>query len=114
LIVQISGSLSAIGADLLQKKALDGAIKYLRWSWDYLVQILRIGNLTIEASELSINIRHNLTKALIQRNTNSELDLERAKEFLDGLSLVFPGMRSDLMAGRTARILALSSEIGVP
>ena len=93
LTLQIAETFQDIGTDLLQKKSLDGAIKYLRWSWDYLLQVLRVGNLTVDASELSINVRHNLTKALIRRNANSELDLERATEFLDGLSLVcFPSL----------------------
>ena|SRR5436190_9068162 len=86
LLLQISETLFDIGTDLLQKKSLDGAIKYLRWSWDYVDQLIRVEGLCVDGRELSINIRHNLAKGLIRRN--EEIDLERAKELLDGLALV--------------------------
>jgi hypothetical protein len=90
LLLRISETLFDIGTDLLQKKSLDGAVKYLRWSWDYIVQIIRVEGLSIDGGELSVNIRHNLAKALIRRNTGEELDLERARELIDGLALVAP------------------------
>jgi hypothetical protein len=60
----------------------------LRWSWDYIDQLCRIKGLGVDGTELSVNIRHNLAKALIRRNAGDELDLDRAKEFVDGLALV--------------------------
>lgn len=90
LLLQISETLFDIGTDLLQKKSLDGAVKYLRWSWDYIVQIIRVEGLCVDGGELSVNIRHNLAKALIRRNGGEELDLERARELVDGLALVIP------------------------
>jgi hypothetical protein len=44
----------------------------------------------VEAAELSVNVRHNLAKALIRRGNNAAwtLDLERAGELVDALSLV--------------------------
>jgi hypothetical protein len=76
-----------VGTDQLLKKALDEAVKYLRWSWDYISQITRLQDLLIDASELSMNIRHNLAKALIKRG--DKMDLDSAKELVDGLALVF-------------------------
>lgn len=89
LFLQIAETLFDIGTDLLQNKSLDGAVKYLRWSWDYMVQLIRVEGLTVDGGELSVNIRHNLAKALIRRNAGDELDLERAKELVDGLALVY-------------------------
>ena len=88
LLLNISETLFDIGTDLLQKKSLDGAVKYLRWSWDYIVQIIRVEGISVDGGELSVNIRHNLAKALIRRNVGEELDLERARELVDGLALV--------------------------
>ena len=99
LLLHISETLFDIGTDLLQKKSLDGAVKYLRLSWDYIVQIIRVEGLSINGGELSVNIRHNLAKALIRRNTGEELDLERARELVDGLALVAPLWKSN--NGRT-------------
>ena len=90
LLLRISETLFDIGTDLLQKKSLDGAVKYLRWSWDYIIQIIRVEGLSVDGGELSVNIRHNLAKALIRRNAGEELDLERARELVDGLALVAP------------------------
>jgi hypothetical protein len=78
-----------IGTDLFTKKSLDGAIKYLRWSLDYIIQAIRGEGLGADGSELSVNIRHNLAKALIRRNAGDQLDLEKARELVDGLALVF-------------------------
>ena len=86
LHVSVAETLFDIGIDLLLKKSLDGAIKYLRWSWDYISQISRLENIPIDISELSMNIRHNLAKALVRRG--DEIDLERARELVDGLALV--------------------------
>ena len=47
LLLHISETLFDIGTDLLQKKSLDGAVKYLRLSWDYIVQIIRVEGLSI-------------------------------------------------------------------
>jgi hypothetical protein len=74
--------------NLLQKKSLDGAVKYLRWSWDYIQQITRVDTLGLDGRELSVNVRHSLAKALVRRNAGEELDLERARELVDGLALV--------------------------
>jgi cob(I)alamin adenosyltransferase len=89
LLLQIAETLFDIGTDLLQKKSLDGAVKYLRWSWDYMVQLIRVEGLTVDGGELSVNIRHNLAKALIRRNAGDELDLDRARELVNGLALVY-------------------------
>jgi hypothetical protein len=78
-----------IGTDLLVKQSLDGAIKYLRWSWDHILKITRVERLSVDVSELSINIRHNMAKALIRRGIGEEMDLDRAKELVDGLALVW-------------------------
>ena len=56
-----------------------------------MLQIVRMEGLTVDASQLSVNIRHNLAKALIRRNAGDELDLDRAKELVDGLMLVWCG-----------------------
>ena len=88
VLFQIAGTLFDIGTDLLTKQSLDGAVKYLRWSWDYILKITRVERLSIDASELSVNIRHNMAKALIRRGIGEEMDLDRAKELVDGLSLV--------------------------
>ena len=90
LILHISETLFDIGTDLLKKRQLDGAIKYLRWSYDYILQIARVEVLSAVAGELSMNIRHNLAKALIRRNEVGEMDLERARELVDGLALDAP------------------------
>ena len=82
-----------MGTDLLQKKSLDGAVKYLRWSWDYIQQITRVDKLGLDGRELSVNVRHNLAKALVRRNAGEELDLERARELVDGLALVHLRLR---------------------
>jgi hypothetical protein len=88
LLLQIAETLFDVGTDLLRKKSLDGAIKYLRWSWDYILQLMRGGGegVTVEARELSVNVRHNLAKGLVRRG--EVLDLEGAREFIDGLTLV--------------------------
>jgi prefoldin subunit 5 len=86
--MQIAETLLDIGTDLLVKKSLDGAIKYLRWSWDYISRMIRSNTLCVEGRELSTTIRHNLCKALMRRGQNDEMDLERAGELLDGLALV--------------------------
>jgi hypothetical protein len=88
LLVSIVETFFDIGTDLLLKKSFDGAVKYLRWSWDYIAQIIRTDNLPVDVTELSMNLRHNLAKALIRRG--DELDLERARELIDGLALVTP------------------------
>jgi len=90
LVLQIAETLFDVGTHLLQKKSLDGAVKYLRWSWDYIVQLIRVEGLCVDGQELSVNIRHNLAKALIRRKAGDELDLERARELVDGLALVLP------------------------
>ena len=89
LLVQIAETLFDIGTDLLVKQSLDGAIKYLRWSWDHILKITRVERLSVDVSELSINIRHNMAKALIRRGIGEEMDLDRAKELVDGLALVW-------------------------
>jgi len=89
LLLQIVETLFDVGTDLLSKKSLDGAIKYLRWSWDYVLQITRVegpGGGGVEVRELSINVRHNLAKGLVRRG--EVLDLEGAREFIDGLAVV--------------------------
>lgn len=88
LLVQIAEALFDIGTDLLVKQSLDGAVKYLRWSWDHVLTITRVERLSIDASELSVNIRHNMAKALIRRGLGEEMDLDRARELVDGLALV--------------------------
>ena len=84
--------------DLLQKKLLDAAVKYLRWSWDYIQQITRVDNLG-----LSVNVRHNLAKALVRRLAGEESDLERARELIDGLALVLPWLGGSGVDGRIRR-----------
>jgi hypothetical protein len=111
LIVEIAETLFDIGTDLLRKKSLDGAVRYLRWSWDYILQITKVENLAVDAAELSMNIRHNLAKALIRRGIGDESDLERARELVDGLALV--GLCFRLIIGCTKGILDVSFEIGV-
>jgi hypothetical protein len=113
LLLQIAETLFDIGTDLLQKKSLDGAVKYLRWSWDYVLQIVRVEGLSIDGRELSVNIRHNLAKAMIRRNAGEELDLDRARELVDGLTLVFPPFDVWLMEGRAKGVLDVSFENGV-
>lgn len=63
-------------------------MKYLRWSWDYIQQLTRVDKLGLDGRELSVNIRHNLAKALVRRNAGEEMDLERARGLVDGLALV--------------------------
>lgn len=92
-----------MGTDLLQKKSLDGAVKYLRWSWDYIQQITRVDKLGLDGRELSVNVRHNLAKALVRRNAGEELDLERARELVDGLALVLPRLGRSGVDGRIRR-----------
>jgi hypothetical protein len=86
LLLQIGETLFDVGTDLLRKKSLDGAIKYLRWSWDYVLQISRGEGAGVEGRELSVNVRHNLAKSLVRRG--EVLDLDSAREFIDGLALV--------------------------
>ena len=88
ILLQIAETLFDIGTDQLQHKSLDGAVKYLKWSWDYIAQIIRADGLNVDGRELSVNIRHNLAKALISRDQAQEMDLERARELIDGLTLV--------------------------
>jgi hypothetical protein len=89
LLLQISETLFDVGTDLLRKKSLDGAIKYLRWSWDHVLLISRGEGPGVEGRELSVNVRHNLAKAYVRRG--EVLDLDSAREFIDGLALVrFP------------------------
>lgn len=88
LLLEIAETLFDVGTDLLRKKSLDGAIKYLRWSWDYVLQLTRgEGAAGVEVRELSVNVRHNLAKGLVRRG--EVLDLEGAREFIDGLALVW-------------------------
>lgn len=93
LLLQISETLFDVGTDLLQKRSLEGAVKYLRWSWDYMLQIIRVDGLSVDASELSKDIRHNLAKALIRRNSGDEPDLDRVRELVDSLALVSPWLQ---------------------
>ena len=44
--------------------------------------------LGLDGRELSVNVRHNLAKGLVRRSRGEELDLERARELVDGLALV--------------------------
>jgi len=86
--ISIAETLFDVGTDQEQKKSLDRAVKYLRWSWDYIQQITRVDMLGLDGRELSVNVRHNLAKALVRRNAGEELDLERARELVDTLVLV--------------------------
>jgi len=91
LLLQVAETLFDVGTDLLRKKSLEGAIKYLRWSWDYVLQITRAegpGSGSVDVRELSVNVRHNLAKGLVRRG--EVLDLEGAREFIDGLTVVKP------------------------
>jgi hypothetical protein len=88
LLLEIAETLFDIGTDLLRKTVLDGAVRYLRWSWDYIQKIMAVESLGVDAAQLSVNIRHNLAKGLIRRGIGDELDLDRAKELVDGLALV--------------------------
>ena len=112
LLLQIAEILFDIGTDQLQHKSLDWAVKYLRWSWDYITQIIRVEGLSVEGRELSLNIRHNLAKALIGRAQDQEMDLERARELVEGLALVF-SLFSRLRVGCTEGVLDVSSKNGV-
>ena len=112
LLLQIAEILFDIGTDQLQHKSLDGAVKYLRWSWDYINQIIRVEGLSVGGRELSANIRHNLAKALIGRDQGQEMDLERARELVEGLALVF-SVFSELMEGCAKGVLDVSPKIGV-
>jgi hypothetical protein len=110
LLVEIAETLFDVGTDLLQNKSLDGAVRYLNWSWDYIAQLITVENLSVDASELSVNIRHNLARGLIRRAINDELDLDRARELVDGLALVSP---CGVNLGCTKGVLDVSFEIGV-
>jgi hypothetical protein len=44
--------------------------------------------LPVEGNELSTRIRYNLCQALVRRAQHDEMDLERARELLDGFALV--------------------------
>ena len=90
LLLEIAETFFDIGTDLLRKQSLDGAVRYLRWSWDYILKLLTVENLTVDATELSVNIRHNLAKSLIRRGIGDEADLERARELVEGLVLDAP------------------------
>ena len=114
VLLQISETLFDIGTDQLQRKAMDEAVKYLRRSWDYITQIIRVEGLGFDGRELSLNIRHNLAKALISRDQGQEMDLERAKELVDGLTLVYPlFLFSGVTEGRSKGVLDVSLEAGV-
>lgn len=111
-LLQIAETLFDVGTDQLQKKSLDGAVKYLRWSWDYISQILRVEGLSVDGRELSVNVRHNLAKALVGRDQALEMDLERARELIEGLTLVGDCVRG-VMVGCAEGVLDVSSEDGV-
>jgi hypothetical protein len=114
VLLNIAETLFDVGTDLLQKKSLDGAVKYLRWSWDYIQQITRVDKLGLDGRELSVNVRHNLAKALVRRNAGEELDLERARELIDGLALVcLHRGRRGLIVGFAEGVLDVYFEDGV-
>jgi len=114
VLLNIAETLFDVGTDLLQKKSLDGAVKYLRCSWDYIQQITRGDKLGLDGRELSVNVRHNLAKALLLRNAGEELDLERARELVDGLALVRLRLGGvGLMVGFAQGVLDVHFEDGV-
>ena len=67
----------------------------------------------LDGRELSVNVRHNLAKALVRRNAGEELDLERARELVDTLVLVRLLLAGRLIAGFAKGVLGVHFEDGV-